>query len=994
MSGRSAYVRKEKTKIKDGAPIPREIDNSERSVSLTDFPVPGQSPQYYPQQTFSMIHPADHATVRSGGSGGSEERGYARVQKPILPDLTESGIEKSSFRSLIDKKSEGVRKGLAKTFGGKKKKDDDRPPTSATVRATDPYELDGQNYVTPGSYTTSQTGYSKSRLMMPPDLEYVRSGPPQGKLPPLPRGPQMRRWIGGGRPSQPWNKLRKDPELWDPNGDTLIYFGRNDDMYPKPSPSFRISSHMIERTESRHLITLLRHGSTEERGHGNFSMPPSPLGSPGTRSPYPNHHGPRQYQQTPPVSDSGSRGGFEGQISYELFFEPPHEMSSSDIIRYQLTIRNVFAVLLCTSLAGYNFYHTLCDVQEQLEEWLPSGKDNGGVVIDYLIGKGFDDVRDNLSVATSILAWSERRSVCWTEGWTESFVHCCGMYNRLENCPEFRFVSTIARALLERSALEMQVRIHEVEQRLNNFDFSDMWPKMSHSSAARESFELAREFFLAYYKGVEGRWPPLIPATEEQWLSRTWAQRLQTDFGALYDILVDRSVVWDGSEERSGRKWNIVKKGNHGFEPDTPDLPFTDILVAFDNRLAFPHIPRPYCRVPDPIPDKKPIGDNGKSSKKTKAPEDKMALKKAQLAYTNSTNIFALGTDYIKNDMVEEFIKFERHNYGIHVDSYAARRGRWVLIYGILQVLASVSVDSPNLRYKEGIHYHLSAQLRGTPPWAGLGNGNEEEADPTHSYCWTVLDSWEPKLPVTRSKPIQRGDPIQVHTRIPQIPHIPMMVSPASVSATTSPSDTEAPTPSLKSPVSIQSLRMKMSPKPRQRPTRDSDKGSPQPIDPRNGDLRDQSGNVANSNAPRMPERGDNAGNVNTSSSTTQRRERNETFGSNNYNLQGQEREEALGSSNSYRRVRERNEPAGSNATSRAHSRAEAVSDHNFSSRNDLSNTGYAPGIERVDEWPIRDQSRTRKALPQPRVDLNLGKVFGTKDSSNFTIKDFDEYEF
>lgn len=948
-------MRKEKTKVKDGAPVPH--DDSDRSASIGDFPMPGMPPQsiHFPQHAPSRPHYSDLATIKSGSSG--EERGYARVQKPVVPVLYDSGIEKSTFRSLMDKKSEGVRKGLAKTFG-KKKKDEDRPPTSTTIRA-DSYELDGGNYVNSPNYGPNQS-YSKPRMVSEP--EPGRPGPPQGKLPPIPQAPAMKRWIGGGRAPQAWNKLRKDPELWDPNGDVLVYFARDDQYGPKPPPSFRLASHMLERTGSTYLEMLLNHGSLE--GEGNFNMPPSPYSSPGVKSAYPVRQ-PR-YQQTPPISENSSRG-YEGQVSYELYFDSPSDKSPNEVTRQHLTTRNVFALIYQVSLAGFNFFQTLTDLQERLEEWMPPNADAAGMIIDYLVGKRFDDFRDNLSMATSVLAWSESRSVRWEEGWTDAFIHCCGMYSRLETCPDFRYVSSIARALLERASLEMQVRVHEAETRLNDFDFGDMWPKMTDSNPpAKVAFDKLRDFFLNYYKSIEGRWPPLTPAAEENWLNRTWAQRLQTDFSALYDYLVDRTVIWDGSEERSGRKWNIIRKGDRGFDTESLDLPFTDILVAFDNQNKFPHIPHPYCLVPEPMTPKKGSGDN--LFKKSKQPEDKMASRKAALAYTNSTNVFLLGSDFIKNDMVEEFIKYEKDSYSVYVDPHAARRGRWVLIYGILQVLASVSVDSPNLHYEDGVSYHLSPKLQGTPPWV-KNRPNPPEADPTRSHCWTVEKSWNPDPPVKfardNTQSTTRGIPIQVQTNMP------LMITSRGGSAAPSVSGSEggsAQGGSFKKLPAFSPGFSSSSKSPKRRNTRDSSEKAETPTSTAYTNRSDQSGNLANSNAPRMPDRNDFIGNMAYSQHRHEEQPRRENV--HNYSSRSNERTEST-------------------------ERREHSNNNNYAPRlqerhDNLSNTGYAPGIEKVEEWPIREESRKHNA----HANLELSNDFTTKESSNFTIRDFDQYSF
>ncbi|KAL3425922.1 hypothetical protein PVAG01_02713 [Phlyctema vagabunda] len=758
MSGRSAIVRKKKTQTKDIKGL-EQTNSRDDAITIraqgpppqhnliSEFPMPSAEGR---AQTFEQGIPYrsnnNHfSSARSVASTGSDEKhriydglAYARVQKPQVPVLDVSGIEKSSFRNLMDKQSDGIRRGLAKKFGKKKKDEEDaRPPTSATIRA-DTHELDTGVYEHP-------VPIPNIRSRQPPqeEPEYLRAGPPQTSLPPVPQGPQMKRWIGSGRAPQPWNKLRKDPELWDPNGDTLVYFG-HETAQPRQPPSFRLSSHILEGTESRFLVTLLREGATDDMN--GFSMPPSPVSSPGMRPGMPAGRQQRGMPvPTPPMSERSS-STLDGQISYEIYFPSPPHLSKADVTRHQITTRNLFALLYGASLVGTNLFQALSDLHERLESWMPSDTDNASQLIEYVVSRGIDDVRNDPSTAASLLAWSETKGVRWEEGWRESYVHCTGMYSKLERVPEYRFITPISRALLERASLEIQVRIQSGEERFLDFDFGDMWPMMSSQPPpARASFERLRKFFCQHYEASYGSWPPanLLPphGSEDQWLTRGLAQRLQKDFGALYEYLVNRDVVWDCNEESSGRKWNMIAKNSKSFEADSPDLPLTDILVAFDNRHKYPHIPHPYPLVPESISVKSSSRENlFKANKRTAPKEDKMTERRAALAYTESTNIYIL-SDFSTNELVDAYVRFEKTDKPAEVDPYAARRGRWVLIYGVLQVLATIAVDTPNMRYNTEIAYHLSPRLRGTPPWKGANQATNESSH-ENSYCWIAPRMW------------------------------------------------------------------------------------------------------------------------------------------------------------------------------------------------------------------------------------------------------------
>lgn len=480
-----------------------------------------------------------------------------------------------------------------------------------------------------------------------------------------------------------------------------------------------------------------------------------------------------------------------------------------DQLRHQLTTRNVFAILCHVSLVGLSLHQALSDLLSRLEEYMPHGRtDNVLTLMSYISARGIDDVRNDAETAVGLLAWSEDPKVRWEEAWRETFVHAAGLYGTgrgralMDSCADFKGLSPITRALLERASLETQLRVQSAEERLASFSFADMWPASVSTvsslsgaimpSPAKETADRLQRFFVKHYRTVYGgRWPPPPPqggiaqgrgTDESVWLTRTVTQALQKDFGALYDYLVNRDIVWDMSETRASRKWLMVSEsGNKAFEADTPDLPITDILIEFDNRQRFPHIPHPYPLVPESVPLQlqspttlaSPMspGASGSMSflkrNRTNTESDGASQgsgahrpgaleRRVQLAYTESTNIYVLGSDFSESELIESFVKFEKTDRLGEVDPSLARRARWVMIYGILQTLASVSVDAPGVRYRDSVPYHLSPQLKGAriPPWskktggsrhAGAGRGaltDYIEAAHELSHCWAAPATW------------------------------------------------------------------------------------------------------------------------------------------------------------------------------------------------------------------------------------------------------------
>ncbi|KAI5808637.1 hypothetical protein DFH27DRAFT_233634 [Peziza echinospora] len=273
--------------------------------------------------------------------------------------------------------------------------------------------------------------------------------------------------------------------------------------------------------------------------------------------------------------------------------------------------------------------------------------------------------------------------------------------------------------------------------------------------------------------------------------------QLQRDFAALYDYLVDRDVSWSyplgepqntyspvgpgmststlgsmaGQGMNSSRnKPKLVSPNKRHFRADEDNLPMTDILLSFDNANGFPHIPHPYPLVPElrnfhrqgtaggqgnpaPTPQKHGFlqkrnsylsSNNASPSPAAMAAADKAAA----LALTDSTNIHSLLSSKASNELVDAFAKHEKEKSNGEFTPSEGRKGRWLLIYGVLQTLATVSGDAQGLRYTDGVEYFLNTKLKGTPPWVSAGAPVEDgpggiDDHHTRSHCWSIVRSWE-----------------------------------------------------------------------------------------------------------------------------------------------------------------------------------------------------------------------------------------------------------
>lgn len=535
----------------------------------------------------------------------------------------------------------------------------------------------------------------------------------------------------------------------------------------KPPPSFKINSQVIKESGSKIFTDKLFH-TAEPEGWPRFYSRNYSTRSISSAEQYEDFRnarpssGPRSDADTdslrPLHAPQKNKSIALKGINYEIYVPWPGAETGIQSTMWHITTRNFFALMYdASALVGTTLYDALSMLFQRISmfpDYLDRNINEVAWVTDYLYRHKFDDVRNNPSYAASLLAFSELPGVQWREGYIEAFVHCVGMLNMgLDDIIEWRHITPHTKMFLQNANMEMEGRIHEAQVWLLTFDFTEMWPTSSAPpSPARGSFDRLRKWLCGYYESVFTHWPP---GNNQTWLTHGMVMRLKNDFCGLYDYLVDRDVKFSGPEHHLGQKWAITNNFDQNFRADTYELAMTDILVGFDERNDFPHIPHPYPRTPISVP----VQGKPKSPftlKKPVSPAEIQALSRRKaLSYSEASNIYILRDQSQPTELISKFISFEQGDMLDSVDPFEARRGRWLLIYGILQVLATVSVDSPNLRYKEDCLYHLSPQMKGIVPWADPNSPAEEEAEHTRSHCWVVPSTWV--VPLPKHQPILLG---------------------------------------------------------------------------------------------------------------------------------------------------------------------------------------------------------------------------------------------
>lgn len=513
-------------------------------------------------------------------------------------------------------------------------------------------------------------------------------------------------------------------------GDTLVYFG-----YQRPQPSFRVKSSVLENTRSDLLIYSLQDG----RRHVSTAPSIAPAPANPLRGFKALRIGKGSRQAPALAPEAGSRTG-ETQIRHEIHFPAPEDASRMEILRYHITTRNFMALLYDKPMVGLTLFQALVDLYERLQAYMPKGTNCARTLIRYLVKHRFHNVSNDPAAAAGLLAWCEDFEVQWEEGWREAFVHCCGMYNQLQSMPEYRDLSPETRLLLEHSHLELQDWVQRAESRLSDFRFDDVWPASTGTpSPIRTSFDRCRHFLKRFYEAKYKSWPPHEQESSHgQWLTRNTALDLQRDFGALYDFFVDRNVVW-GITQSGERHRSMISKGSQApLMVSNGDISLAKLFTQFDHKHKFANIPHPYPLLPasasgmDIAKLQQPLFGS-----KTKALEKRMVQE-----YSEASNAAVLGQQVVvTNGLVEAFIRFEKTDQLGDASLREARIGRWVLLYCVFQILSTISVDTPNLSFKD-VTYFLNPRLKGMPPWKSEASESFEAASSSGSYFWKAPSSW------------------------------------------------------------------------------------------------------------------------------------------------------------------------------------------------------------------------------------------------------------
>lgn len=473
---------------------------------------------------------------------------------------------------------------------------------------------------------------------------------------------------------------------------------------------------------------------------------------------------------------------------------------NSEDVDHLMAVRNTFAFLLGQSLVATERRQSTFTVFMQISETLRYlGFSNlDGSTFGEVASSSFDryveelqlaDVRSSREKTIEAIVLGERmRSVML---YNEAFVHGVGKYEEITKLksPKFELISGLSRNRMERAALDLDLRIQNIELRLREFDFpaifsgimnskTDDARRMVNFDAWRNSFNSTKKFFVGYYKHKYGSWPPKASSKKNNFetsgLNRVVLRDLYHDLSSVYDLLVDRkSLTTRGLD-------GAILEADNPVEPHPKHL--RRVLDEYD-RSGVPVQPA----VPYDVPIFPHLSMTRKDYGQNKARDEKARNKKLKEEELKGLLRSSINQDSnISTPFLDAFKDFEHKSlHGRNIVEIAdIRCGEWIFLYAVLQALPMLVIDAPGIKWTSRVEYFLCEPPRSGVPWArseerGLhrnwynvaGGGvvslpsdvieHGIEGVYRRSHCWEMAERWSAEagiLPGTISESL--GEPL------------------------------------------------------------------------------------------------------------------------------------------------------------------------------------------------------------------------------------------
>lgn len=402
--------------------------------------------------------------------------------------------------------------------------------------------------------------------------------------------------------------------------------------------------------------------------------------------------------------DDNSDSGYCGSINSdrlsqpcELYVPAPDHLTRQEATLYHIGTRNYFAFLLSKPVVGESLGRALAQLAQRIEEWQPEAV-SSTALLDYCQEQGYLDFAENVDYALASLYLAEQARI--NSIWLDAFAHCVGMQDRLDNSVDAEGLSETAKVMINKTALEMELHISQVTKALGEFLEDDLGSDyLGLSKPLRAHLDRFRSHLHVYYVNQVGYFPP---DPNDPWDKRMWCT-MYDDFRCLYEFLADTTSSTDPTN-------------NYGLNGG---LCVVQNVQAFDERHGHTPLPHPLPLIPD-LTTRKRNGEGQRSLRGFKlgrsegASSSTTTLDKQVLAQASNSH----NRELLNNRLVKEYLHFERQKMEEKVSISEARKVRWLLVYGVLQMLISITRAPVEVQETDSSSYPLCIPTTGcSPPW-------------------------------------------------------------------------------------------------------------------------------------------------------------------------------------------------------------------------------------------------------------------------------------
>ncbi|KLU90222.1 hypothetical protein MAPG_09186 [Magnaporthiopsis poae ATCC 64411] len=570
----------------------------------------------------------------------------------------------------------------------------------------------------------------------------------------------VRRFDGAARADQPWDNLRRDPELWWNHGNCYVHlYGQGQS---RRGPAFKLPFSTLQEQKCFPLIERFLVAWDQS------DFPHRPITSEPSKEP-------RAFQLLPkptpsalpdPIQRRMARGRKAGVATarpppdrwagrVDLYIPAPPLSDRRQALAYHLATRNFFAWAMGRSMVGEHLGRALATLLESMHEFREAGADNVKDLIAYMDEEGYLDFNGLPGNALAVLYLAENFRM--RDLYIDSFVHCVGMSEILYRCPEYHVrltswslelsllcslltpvfscpaqnISSRSRRMIRKSRGDMDKRLDEAGSMIRTFLEDDLAEsKLGLTSGVRAHLDRFRAFVHSFYASKFGYYPPLPLEPNTNVFPAHVYRSMGQDFEALYNYLVDRSFTTTDSSPALAQGGICVLQSvdafdqQHGYDSLPHPLPLLPKLGGKAGSSASPASgPDGGSPTTSPAPSMASskrrswfssavaaaVGSASRhqssSSGGGSGPDGKLVSHAALMTATNSTDVYLLENRFVCAYRRFEEIsvlsattgnKFDRAEAKISL--LDARKVRWILVYCMHQTLRACTAIPAEVR--------------------------------------------------------------------------------------------------------------------------------------------------------------------------------------------------------------------------------------------------------------------------------------------------------